>query len=79
MYMYVWVHYNTIYLLQDSKGHHDRELKAAKQRLIAAQKGSESVENNAGSLKQDMETRKLEVDELETSVNNQKEQVLHLT
>ena len=64
--------------MKDSKGHHDRELKAAKERLAAAQKGSESAEKNAGSLGQDMETRKLEVAELEASVGTQKVQV-HLS
>ncbi len=63
---------------QDSKGYHDRELKAAKDRLSSARKESESAEKNARLLGQNMETLKLEATELETSVSNQKQQVLSM-
>lgn len=61
--------------LEDSKGHRDRELRAANEGLDIAKKKAEDAVNNARTHGQEMETLKLEVTELESSITSQRQQI----
>lgn len=61
--------------LQDSKSHHERELKAAEAQVAKSRKEAERITKEAGSQQQSMQTLQLEVEEMEKSLATQQEQV----
>lgn len=63
---------------QDSKSHHERELKAAEAEVERSRKAAEDIVTEAGTQQQTMETLKLEVEELGMAIAAQQEQVLTL-
>ena len=66
---------NCSLILQDSKSHHERELKAAEEGVVKAKKEAESVVKEAKMKEQEMQTLKLEVEELEKALETQQQQV----
>ena len=60
---------------QDSKSHHERELKAAREEMARARKEAESVLGATGQQEQAMHTLELEVQELKTAIASQEQQV----
>jgi hypothetical protein len=61
--------------LQDSKSHHERELKAAEAQVAKARKEADQITKEAGSQQQAMQTLRLEVEEMEKSLSTQQQQV----
>ena len=65
-------------LLQDSKSHHERELKAAEQGLAKAKKDAQSIVGEAKANQQEMQALQLELEELTKSLETQQQQVAML-
>lgn len=61
--------------MKDSKSHHQRELKEAETAITRAKKEAESVVKEAKAKEQEMQALRLEVEELEKSVQTQQQQV----
>ena len=62
-------------LVQDSKSHHERELKAAEEEVVRSRKEAENISKESGSQQQGMHTLKLEVQEMQKSLSTQQQQV----
>ena len=62
-------------VLQDAKGHRERELRKAEGGLTTARKAAEEAVEAARSLSHEMDTLQLEVTELKGSITTQEEQV----
>ena len=62
-------------LLQESKMHRERELKAAEEGMVKARKEAEGVVKEAKTREQEMQALRLEVEELEKAVQTQQQQV----
>jgi len=62
-------------LMQDSKSHHERELKAAEEELNRAQKEVEDIAAETSTQQQGMDTLQLEVEELKKTIGVQQGQV----
>ena len=60
---------------QDSKSHHERELKAAEQEVERSRKAAEDIVTEAGTQQQTMQTLQLEVEELGKAIAAQQQQV----
>lgn len=60
---------------QDSKSHHERELKAAEEEVARTREVSESVRKEVGDKQQTMQTLQLEVEELGKAIATQQQQV----
>ena len=65
-------------IIADSKGHRERELKAAEQNMKTAKKKSEESRKNWKKHEQEYETMKLEIEELKQSIVSAKEQVVKM-
>lgn len=61
--------------LQDSKSHHERELKEAEEQVVRSRKAVEKVVKEAGTQQLTMQTLQLEVEELGKALTAQQEQV----
>ena len=69
-------HYHTIHpFIQDSKSHHEKELKAAEDGLSKAKKEAESIVREAKANEQEMQALQLELEELGKSLETQQQQV----
>ena len=78
----VWFGYfipQTCIFPQDSKSHHERELKAAEAQVAKSRKEAERVTKEAGSQQQAMQTLQLEVEEMEKSLATQQQQVCRVS